>query len=686
MKPSPAPFERANQSPLAILRRDLSSVCLAGKTRVDRLVIDEIAGRFTRVSDHVWKRLQHGDADPGLWHEARAAGWTRERIGARPNRFNLLAIRIPLGSIDGWARRLAPYAAPVFSRSAIVAWTWVMIATVVLVINRHEEFAAALRSLPMFLQQSGFWWTTVVFAVTKLIHELAHGVMCRRMGARCGGFGLLLLCGIPCPYCDVTDIWRTPSAAKRMGVMLAGIYVELILATIAGLVWMLAFDPGVRLFAVQVMVICGISTLMFNANPLMRYDGYYVLSDLIGSTNLRREGQEAFAAAVTSRLAGRNFAIPRRSDPRSLWMSIYHAAATGYRGFVLLAIATFMLTVADVYQVRSLAMLGIVMVAARLSLGFGNRIRGVLGGRGCWEHVPSLRRGFVVTLIVLSCLTLVLIPVPRFRRVAGTLDAASARNVYFSSPGMVTAVLADFGDLVESGQTLVELQNDSLSIAEARSAGQWNVAKLRSDLSRRSTLATSRREDSPAMRRQDAMQWPALQAAEQAAHAQLVSLQNRLAQTKVSADVRGVVLPCEANVANASPITSLASLHESMGKAAHVHTPWCRISADGRLYAVLILDARDREQIGIGSPVRLGLTGSPGVVVTSQVVSVSELHPETSSATRPAAYQVLCPFPLEHDAQLLSLLGAPCEGVFSLPRERLLRSLANALSRWAKGE
>ena len=453
------------------MRGDLQSLVVSGRKRAHRIVTDGIGGRFAKVSEHIWQRLQNGHADAGLWREATAAGWTRSRNPRRAFSSNPFAIKIPLGSVDGIARRLAPICGFAFSIPALLFWTAFILFALVLVLGQWTEWVAGLGSLPKFLAQTDPIVAAAVFATTKLIHELAHAVMCRRVGSRCGGFGVLILCGVPCPYCDVTDVWRQPSAAKRVAVMMAGIYVELILAACSSMVWLFAHDPAVRFGALNVMIICGISTIVFNANPLMRYDGYYALCDLIGSANLRSEAKSAFASVVISRIAGHGYPSRRRTDLRSTLLSAYHVAAWMYRLIVLITIAVLVVSAAEIVGLRSAAVLGVFVFAVSRCRPLIRSVHDVVAGLRRWEHVSQARRGFVMTLVAAILLAVLFTPLPRYRRATGMMDASSAASVYVASEGLVEKVFADFGDRVQPGHVLVQIQNETLRIDEAPGKG-----------------------------------------------------------------------------------------------------------------------------------------------------------------------------------------------------------------------
>ncbi len=657
------------------LRRDLRSILVDGRRRAHRIVVDEVSGRFARVSEHVWQSLVDGQHDPQLWQEARAAGWTRERTQEKRRAFTPLCFRIPVGTVDGIASRLAPHSGIVFSVVAVLIWTAVIAAAAVLALSHAAELFVSLGSLQQFLRQSDPLWLGMLFVGTKVAHELSHAVMCRRMGSRCGSVGLLMLCGVPCPYCDVTDIWRQPSAARRAAVMLAGIYVELIIAAVATFVWVGATDPAVRLHALNLMVICGISTIVFNANPLMRYDGYYVLCDLVGSTNLRQEARDAFRRVITTRFAGPKYDDTRQSSIRLSLLASFHAASTLYRFGIAVAIATLFLGIAESLNLRPLA-IGIVMVAMiAAAAGFIGRVLRVVHGADRWSHVPAWRRGSLTLVIVLFVVGVLFVPLPRYRTASGRVDAALASSVFLPNDALIDGIGADFGEVVEPGELLVSLRSESFAIQQAKLQGQLRVAKLRSSLSRRVDLDRSADTSDT---------WKTLQAAEDAVAIQLASVQQRMRETDVRAAVGGVVLPAQPCLTTTAS-TAVLSLRDRVGTFADARKSWCRISHDGKLHAVLVIDARDRTNVDVGAPVTIGLSQSPADTFTSTVVSVSAIEEDQPSVTRRAAYHVLCPLPAVKQDELLRWLGKECNGVFHLPNRTLAADMGDWISRWLGG-
>ena len=669
------------------LRRDLEAIEVAGDARPYQIIVDEISGRFARVADHIWQQLTSGRADDQTWQEAQHAGWTRNRIAARTQRQTLFSIRIPFGGIDWLSRRLATISGPLFSVPAIAFWCAVFCVALALAVSRAGELMMSLSSLATFLQQTNPLLIGAMFVFTKACHELGHAVMCRRMGARSGEVGVLLLCGMPCPYCDVTQIWRQPSAVKRSAVMLAGIYVELIIAALATFVWCFASDPSLRLMMLNLMVVCGISTIIFNANPLMRYDGYYVLADMLGSVNLRREAATAFQSVVTRRLAGGGYAAPITSDRRNLFLAFYHSLSKVYRVFVTCAIAALVIGLADWLHLRSPAIVLVVVVAMVYMVRSAKNVASVLSGKSKWQHVGGVRRFACVGLLGLVVLGILFAPLPRFRRAVGVVDSADAVSVFLPESGRIESVHVNFGDQVQQGETIVRLDSAAHQIKTNRLTGQLRLAQLRGNFSRREVLAdTSMLSGDTAKQTAEriAVQWNTLQAAEDAVRMQLVSAKQRMDQSQVRAAVSGIVIPAKSVVA----ATSLGVVHDltdQTGMSADSSQAWCRVSPGGRLHVALVIDARDRPQISEGSAVMISLTRSPETVIAARVNSVSEIKHDRRVVVHQAAYEVLCEIPEVDERQLVSMIGQQCCGVFRLPRRSFASDFVAWMGDWIRG-
>ena len=125
-----------------------------------------------------------------------------------------------------------------------------------------------------------------ILIVTKSIHELGHGLMCKHFGGECHEIGFMLLVMTPAMYCNTSDSWLLPNKWHRIAIGGAGMYVEIVMAAICTFIWWHTQPGVIHYMALNVIFLCSITTLLFNANPLLRYDGYYMLSDYLEIPNM----------------------------------------------------------------------------------------------------------------------------------------------------------------------------------------------------------------------------------------------------------------------------------------------------------------------------------------------------------------------------------------------------------------
>ena len=298
-------------------RRDGASI----GSRVVHWIHHPIAGTVARLPDEDFRRLQRHmeetdnatnaagekESDASLFQEAKRIGFVASQPALTPTATkigwwrNPLYIKLPGIPADALAIRLAKYSGWLFSPVAITFWGLVFLITSFAILSQVSSFWKSLVQLADF--QAQYWLLSLgVLGMTKVMHELGHAAVCRRMGASCREIGALFLCGTPCLFCDVSESWRVESRLGRSWIMVAGIYVEWVIASIAAWIWLLenqSIEPTFQqLLAAHVIMVCGVSTLLFNINPLMRYDGYYILSDMLNVMNLRHNGGRRLARCV----------------------------------------------------------------------------------------------------------------------------------------------------------------------------------------------------------------------------------------------------------------------------------------------------------------------------------------------------------------------------------------------------
>ncbi|HVS39603.1 MAG TPA: site-2 protease family protein, partial [Gemmataceae bacterium] len=201
---------------------------------------------------------------------------------------NILYIKIPIIDPDRILGRMIPWLGWIFTPMFLIASIALMLSAVGLVAVNFNKFLDKLPDYHEFFSFQTIVYLWGALAVVKVIHEFGHGLSCKKFGGEVHEMGFLLLCLSPALYCNVSDAWTLPNKWHRIIISAAGIYVELVIAAIATWVWWYTpTQPFIHNLALAMMVVCSVSTVVFNANPLMRYDGYYVMADWLEIPNLR---------------------------------------------------------------------------------------------------------------------------------------------------------------------------------------------------------------------------------------------------------------------------------------------------------------------------------------------------------------------------------------------------------------
>src|SRR5919109_97265 len=218
---------------------------------------------------------------------------------------NILYIKLPVFDPDRVLVRMLRFTGWIFTGWFFALSVGVMLAAILLVASHFETFRSKLPDYHEFFSFKTVVYLWVALGAVKIIHEFGHGLSCKRFGGEVHEMGFLLLCFSPALYCNVSDAWVLPNKWHRIIISSAGIYVELIIAAIATFVWWnSASHPFVNNLSLSLMVVCSVSTVVFNGNPLMRFDGYYILADWLEIPNLRDRSNRYLQRLVTEYCLG----------------------------------------------------------------------------------------------------------------------------------------------------------------------------------------------------------------------------------------------------------------------------------------------------------------------------------------------------------------------------------------------
>ncbi|MEO1472116.1 MAG: hypothetical protein AAFV86_24040, partial [Pseudomonadota bacterium] len=331
-------FAIANEASGQVFLADAATAALVDRLDGDTALEHAASGAgigAADLEDVLTRLLRHG--------LVTAPGQTqRTPQPRRPVEARLLFWRMDLLDIGPTARAVAPVMAGLFAPLGVALWSMIVAVALVGLAAEREVVLAALAALPALGWREALGML-LAFALLKAVHELGHAVALIRAAAGEGvplgpiRAGIAFFALVPFPYTDATAAWKLRSRWRRAGVGLAGVFVESWIAAAVAIL-MLQIAPGpLQTFLAQILVVAGLSTLLFNLNPLVRLDGYYVLCDLARQPNLATRATLA-ARETALGLLGADRADERRGDGRGPGFIAYWLLSYAYRWVIFAGI------------------------------------------------------------------------------------------------------------------------------------------------------------------------------------------------------------------------------------------------------------------------------------------------------------------------------------------------------------
>lgn len=417
---------------------------------------------------HEANLLQYGLPEDSLRLFERHRKRRKKEIQAKL--LGALFFRIPLIDPDDFLKRTLPWVGKVFSRAGAFVWIAVVLLGLKFAV---DNFDALLVQSQGILAPSNlfFLYASLVFLMT--LHEFGHAYACRKFGGEVHTMGIMLMIFTPVPYVDASSSWAIRSRWERALVGAAGMIVEVFIAALAAIVWANTGPGLINGLAYNIMFIASVTTLLFNLNPLLRFDGYYILSDLLDIPSLHTRSVRQLRHLCERYLFGyAKSTSPARSRREAGWLTAFALASGAYKIFLFFAITLF---VADRFLLLGLIMAAVCIVTMGIVpvVRFGKYLL----------HSPHLERhrprALAVTLGALVVLFAVLqfVPVWHSFRAPGILKADSFAEVSSASAGRLSELLVPSGTGVRAGEVLYRMTDPelrfqiSLADAEAREVG-----------------------------------------------------------------------------------------------------------------------------------------------------------------------------------------------------------------------
>jgi len=410
---------------------------------------------------------------------------------------NILYIKIPIFDPDRLLVAMLKYCRFIFTFWFFTLSIVVMGSALMLVATHFETFQSKLPSYHEFFSLKTVVYLWIALAVVKVIHEFGHGLSCRVFGGEVHEMGLLFLVFSPAMYCNVSDSWTLPSKWKRIIISAAGIYVELIIASISTFVWWnTPAQPFVNNMALSLMVVCSVSTIVFNANPLMRYDGYYVLADWIEIPNLRERANRYLQNLFLEHCLG----IEVQPEPymalwrRSLFL-IYSVVSWVYRWAITYFILVFIYNFLQPYKLGVVSgMLAIASLASMVGWPLW-RLGQNIQRRGRLPDMKPMRVTITVSVFLILILLFFLLPLPVSNvHAVGLVQVDPNHSTVVSVPNDTPLVLEKIhikdGEKVQKGKLIAEFSSRELTEKMKQAETKRDISKKEADALRAQSAAS----------------------------------------------------------------------------------------------------------------------------------------------------------------------------------------------------
>ncbi|MFO0919303.1 MAG: HlyD family efflux transporter periplasmic adaptor subunit [Planctomycetaceae bacterium] len=489
---------------------------------------------------------------------------------------------------------------------------------VAMAVSRTDALFAMGPTAAEFLAGKNLAILAVAVVGAKICHELGHAVAARRFGCDCHEMGILLLAGLPSLYCDVSDAWMLPRRWERIVISLAGIWVELLLAGTAFVLWFASVPGLVHACSFNVMVACSLGTLLFNANPLVRYDGYYVLMDLTNVPNLGQRANESLVRGFARWVLGSDEQPPLDEPELPGWCVAYGVAAAIYRIFLTCAILWGLHWVLKPYAADGLLVIVVATAITSAAVGLSKSSaqqfrRAAAQGASAWRMTAGL---IIASGLLAGCW---FIPLPWYVLGEALLEPADRQIVTAQVPGKLSS-RDDPGTKVEEGSVVARLENRDLQREQLRLE-----AELSTQNRHLQTLLSRRNQDPRASE-----EIPGAQAAVAAVEHRLTYLQEEIRRLELHSPVTATIYPAAERLAalkdDELPTWS-GSLLDPVNQDAWVdaNDSFCQIGSSERLEAIAVLAQDDLEAVRVGQRADVFLRAA-GRSLRGEVASISRLE------------------------------------------------------------
>ena len=394
---------------------------------------------------------------------------------------NLLFVRIPLLDPDHFLDRWVGVFGKLYTWYGFVGWLILLAAGLSFVAGSAGEL---VRRASGVLEGDNLLPLYASFILVAVFHEFSHAFACKRFGKASGSggevhvMGIMFLVFVPKPYVDASSSWAFRSKWNRVVVGSAGIMTELAIASIAAIVWTQTSEGLLKEISYNVMFLASVSTILFNGNPLLRYDGYYILSDLVEIANLGpRSKQYLFYLVKRYAWGVKRLQNPANTRGERYWLASYAVTSTVYRFFIWGAILLFVAK--KFFMVGIVLALGAVITWVFVPIG---KFIHYLGTSGELMRARGRAVGSTVAVVAGILIAIGLVPAPDRFRAEGVVDPVGLEVVYMRTDGFVREFLPSGQAVEPGGEPLIVAENRELQAEYERLTAELHDFEARERL------------------------------------------------------------------------------------------------------------------------------------------------------------------------------------------------------------
>ncbi len=390
-------------------------------------------------------------------------------------RLNPISVRVPLWNPDKLVTCLTNLLGWMVSWPFALLWIFTCTYAAVCVSMDWERLVYGSAEI---FTRNGLVWMAGTWIVLKVAHELAHAIVCKKFGGKTGDFGILFLLMIPLPYVDVTSSWRFSSKYRRILVSAGGMLAEIFIAAIAAIIWFHS-GPGIVAFnASNVIFAASLHTLLFNANPLLKFDGYHILADWLEIPNMGTHGQRYVLGCFRKWFLGLAAEPIKYAGFHGTFIKVYGWAALVWRISLCLVLG---LAAANMFHGVGLL---IALMASVLWLGLPAKKFAKYMIQGTDTEQPNRKRFSMVVgaILVVGSIGLAGLPAPSVITAPAVIEYDNFKHVRSETPGFVREIFVQNKQVVQAGQLLVRLENPGLETVRIEAEIKLQEAQVRANL------------------------------------------------------------------------------------------------------------------------------------------------------------------------------------------------------------